>query len=37
MDDGEKEAKQIPEQDSSKPDAQFEEQAESRSETGHKA
>ena len=37
MDDGEKETKQIPEQDSSKPDAQFEEQAETRNETGHKA
>ena len=37
MDDGEKEAKQIPEQDSSKPDGQFEEQSETRSETGHKA
>ena len=37
MDDGEKETKQIPEQADSQPDAKFEEQAESRSETGHKA
>ena len=39
MDDGEKEGaqKQIPEQDNAQPDAKFEEQTETRSETGHKA
>ncbi len=37
MDEGEKETKQIPEQGGSQPDAKFEEQSESQSETGHKA
>ncbi len=38
MDEGEKEAKQIPEQKGTEPDAKFEEQkAESHTESGHKA